>query len=137
MITATVKGTKQLERKLSILSVVITDAVFEAIALKALSIQSDAIRGIAKISAGMRTPKGKVVSKPGDPPNTQTGRLIGSIRVQKDKSANTVAVTSRVKYGVWLEFGTKKMEARPWFTPAVNKNKKFQKKDFKFKVQKL
>ena len=137
MITATIKGTKQLEKSLSIMNVVIRDMVFEEIAKKAFKIHSDAVKSIATPSAGRRYGK-HIASKPGKAPNTDTGRLISSIRVQVDKPSETVSVSSNVKYAVWLEFGTKKMAARPWLQPAVDKNKKIRKGDFKIpKVKKV
>ena len=133
MIKAEIKGTKALNKKISILGITIPELVFEAIAKKAFKIHADAVKGVAKISIGEKLPSGKIVSKPGDPPNTQTGRLIGSIRLQVDKPSEKVSVSSNVKHAVHLEFGTKKMDARPWLQPAIDKNKKIDKKDFKIK----
>ena len=51
-------------------------------------------------------------SAPGDPPHKQTGRLLGSITFE---ISNLVArVGTNVKYGRWLELGTKYIKARPW-----------------------
>lgn len=131
-----VKGTEKLAKKFKALEGGLEDAIFEALVLKAFAIQSSAIRSIAKVSSGetltLYGPKRQhTVSKPGDAPNTDTGRLISSIRVQQDKSAGIVSVGSNVEYAPWLEFGTRRMLARPWLGPAVQANKKFRKSDFK------
>ena len=133
MIKAEIKGTKELNKKISILGITIPELVFEEIAKKALEIHADAILGIAEISVGETLPSGKIVSKPGDPPNTQKGILIGSVRLQVDNPGETASVSSNKKYAVHLEFGTKNMDARPWLQPAINKHKKIDKKDFKIK----
>jgi len=58
-------------------------------------------------------------SAPGQAPATDTGRLIGSITQQKVSDGWLVG--SKVKYSVWLEYGTRTMAERPFFRPALNK----------------
>lgn len=60
-----------------------------------------------------------LASKPGDPPNTDTGRLVQSIKFDFQDGGLTGRVGTNLKYGAWLEFGTKNMEARPWLSTAV------------------
>lgn len=60
------------------------------------------------------------VSDPGDPPNTDTGRLARGIKFEFEGDGMIGRVGTNVKYGAWLEFGTKIMEARPWLQPAVD-----------------
>lgn len=58
-------------------------------------------------------------SKPGEPPRVQTGRLRGS--VAWEMSSKFIArVGTNVKYGRWLESGTRKMRPRPWLRRALN-----------------
>lgn len=57
-------------------------------------------------------------SRPGEPPAVQTGRLKNSI-VHKREAARSWSVTVGAEYGAPLEFGTAKMEARPFLRPAV------------------
>lgn len=59
------------------------------------------------------------VSDPGDPPNTDTGRLARSIKFEFEGDGMIGRVGTNLKYGAYLEFGTKTMEARPWLEPAV------------------
>jgi HK97 gp10 family phage protein len=61
-------------------------------------------------------------SAPGESPATDTGFLASSIKAdRKDLSAK---VFSSLQYAFWLEYGTTKMEARPFITPALFENEK-------------
>jgi HK97 gp10 family phage protein len=57
-----------------------------------------------------------IASRPESPPNTDTGALIKS--VQTEVQTWDVYVGTNLEYSKWLEFGTKKMEKRPFLTPA-------------------
>ena len=57
-------------------------------------------------------------SKPGKPPNTDTGNLVSNITVQKIEKGFDVGSRQGAPYGLWLEFGTSKMLPRPWLAPA-------------------
>ena len=62
-------------------------------------------------------------SKPGEVPAVDTGVLRASIthEVIEDKNGvvGFVGVESAVKYGLWLELGTRLMAARPFLRPAL------------------
>jgi len=58
-------------------------------------------------------------SKPGEPPRAQTSGLIQSIRHEVDMASLSVRIGPSVKYGKFLEFGTRKMAARPFMRPAL------------------
>ncbi len=62
-------------------------------------------------------------SAPGQSPANWTGKLIRSIKVQKDKNKSFVYVTA--KYAEFLEFGTSKMRPRPFIIPSFIKTKKW------------
>jgi HK97 gp10 family phage protein len=62
--------------------------------------------------------KDHVPSKPGDPPHVQTGVLRSSIKVEWD-GERRVVVGPSVAYGRHLEFGTRKVAARPFMRPAL------------------
>ncbi len=63
-------------------------------------------------------------SAPGQPPHRRTGRLRASISHSAvDQSTLTVRVGTNVKYGMYLELGTRKMAARPWLRPALAQSK--------------
>jgi len=57
-------------------------------------------------------------SAPGEPPHRDTGALAASIHVEKPKPM-VRDIMDGVEYGIHLEFGTCRMAARPWLTPAV------------------
>lgn len=98
----------------------------EAMQKAILEIHAEAIRSIQDNKDGKPqirySPKRIVnVSKPGDPPNTDTGHLVKGIGFRFEKGGLIGKVGTNVRYGAWLEFGTMKMAARPWLRPAVEK----------------
>lgn len=70
------------------------------------------------ITAGAVSGKGHVASKPGEPPNKDTGVLDGNIETLLHNPL-TVYVASNAPYARALELGTSKMAARPYMRPAV------------------
>lgn len=60
-----------------------------------------------------------VASAPGEPPASNTGRLVNSIETKYDAQALTGEVNTSVEYGMLLEYGTQKMEPRPFLRPAI------------------
>tara|TARA_R100001224_G_scaffold66993_1_gene40388 strand:- start:439 stop:888 length:450 start_codon:yes stop_codon:yes gene_type:complete len=56
-------------------------------------------------------------SAPGEAPASDTGNLVRNIRVNQ-KSQDIVTVESRAHYSKFLEYGTSKMQARPFLFPA-------------------
>ena len=62
-------------------------------------------------------------SAPGQAPASDTGNLVSKI-VVRQKGANVTNVESNANYSAFLEYGTSKMEARPFMLPAFEKSKK-------------
>lgn len=62
-------------------------------------------------------------SAPGEAPASDTGNLVSKITV-KQKSKNVTNVLSNADYSAFLEYGTSKMEPRPFMLPAFEKSKK-------------
>ena len=62
-------------------------------------------------------------SAPGQAPASDTGNLASKIIV-KQKSRNRVNVESNANYSAYLEYGTSKMQPRPFMLPAFEKSKK-------------
>lgn len=56
-------------------------------------------------------------SAPGEPPASDTGRLMSSYTFQV--GFGYVDVGTNVQYAKWLEFGTSKMRPRPHFRPGI------------------
>ena len=60
-------------------------------------------------------------SAPGASPATDLGTLAASLQPQLDKSRYQGSYGTNVEYGPHLEYGTVKMAARPFLTPAAEK----------------
>lgn len=77
---------------------------------------------IDEVNEGGGTGKFHTPSLPGQAPNTDTGRLVGS--VQAAAIGRNVAETSvEAEYAAMLEFGTDKMAPRPALVPTFNRFK--------------
>lgn len=92
-----------------------------------LIVHENAVRGVQKVSVGewqtRYNPKRvRLASKPGDPPNVDTGVFIKSIQFQYDKTSSTGAVGTNDERGPGFEFGTTRMKPRPWLGPAITKS---------------
>lgn len=59
-------------------------------------------------------------SAPGEPPKTDTGGLASSIAIVL--GTNEARVGTGLTYGKYLEFGTTRMEPRPWLHPSLLEN---------------
>lgn len=62
-------------------------------------------------------------SAEGNPPNSDTGFLVSNIHAVIDADKLGGAVESRAEYSIFLEFGTSKMQPRPFLQPALEENK--------------
>jgi HK97 gp10 family phage protein len=111
-------------------------------AKKAIAKVSYKIEGDCKenISSGSRG--GKVYNRgkkrthqssaPGEYPKTDFGTLVANIKTVISFNGSEATVGSRMSapHGFWLEFGTPKMQARPWLSRTINENKDFIEKTF-------
>lgn len=75
------------------------------------------------ITRGAVSGKGHVASRPGEPPNNNSGVLAGNIETTNPRPG-LVVVESKEPYGNYLEYGTRKMAARPFMKPARDKMEK-------------
>ena len=69
-------------------------------------------------------------SLPGNPPAPDTGNLKNTIRYEVNEEGREVygivgTTQKDPDYGLFLEYGTSKMEARPWLRPAMRENNDF------------
>ena len=65
-------------------------------------------------------------SAPGEPPASDTGFLVSNITktaVEKSGTELSISIESKAPYSKFLEFGTRKMSARPFLQPALEKNR--------------
>lgn len=88
------------------------------------------------ITAGSQSGKGHVVSAPGQPPNEEFGDLRRGIEVVQPDDLEVV-VEARAAHSVPLEFGTSRMQARPFFRPARDAKKREARKRFAEQVDKI
>lgn len=97
-------------------------AIDDTVRVIAHRVQVSAIKNIRQPSFGtiMVRPNGTIhiASKPGTPPNTDTGRLVGSIQVDHQKGSMTAFVGTSVDYGAFLEL----LLNRKWLQPALDKH---------------
>jgi HK97 gp10 family phage protein len=109
-----------LGRKLAALPRLLDAELRKAVAEAAEAIRDDAIKSLR--SGGSRTAKGRA-SAPGEPPARQSGRLQRSIVVELDPSRPSAKVIATADYARALEFGTRRMAARPFLRPALERNR--------------
>jgi HK97 gp10 family phage protein len=128
-VTVTVTGDKELNRKLNKLGNKMGKAIDDGVFITAQGVRTDAIKSIQNKSPGKVVQRSRqgggtyshVASNEGQAPNTDTGKLVASIALDKQSDANYL-VGSNLQYAAWLEFGTSKTGARPWLEPAMRKN---------------
>ena len=96
----------------------------EALGEIALLVQAVAKKSIFKISPGRKYQRGRgfhTASRPGDPPNTDTGLLASSIqwRIEESGEGLSAIIGSGLEYARDLELGIG-VAARPFLQPAVD-----------------
>lgn len=96
----------------------VQDSIFLIHQTAVESIQNNS-SGIPQIRYSNGHRRNVLASRPGDPPNTDTGRLVQSIKFDFRDNGLTGRVGTNLKYGAALEFGTRNMAPRPWLAPAV------------------
>ena len=121
-----VQGDKELSRSFDRVEFNLEDAVDDAVRIMAFKVMNTATDDIREPShSGNFVSRGKTakheISKHGDTPNTDTGRLIGSIAVDHKKGSQVARVGTNLDYGLFLETSLN----RPWLEPALNKEKPF------------
>lgn len=124
-----VEGEAEFKRNMDRLAKNFGREIAEAAVAGGQMVRTTAIKSIQSQSPGRTVvryteggnPVQHIASNPGEPPNTDTGRLVGSIQV--DVEAKDVFVGSTLEYAGALEFGTSIMQPRPWLNPALEKNR--------------
>lgn len=138
-----VQGTEEVARNMAKLAKKYGQAAVEGAIAAAELVRSDAIRSVQDQSPGEIVERSRAgggtyehtAAKEGEAPNTDTGRLVQSIQV--DVQGKAVFVGSSLDYAGWLENGTRRMGARPWLFPALERNKKEVEKLIGQKIKKV
>lgn len=102
-------GLAALERRLTALPEVARGAV------------NAALRDIgADVTAVIRRTLGaSAVSEPGRPPRDPTGELAASLSAVVEDETSTLRIAAASPHAPFLEYGTRRMAARPFLRPAV------------------
>ena len=129
MRTAGLTGTAELQRALREFGINADRELMAIVQGTAQNVRTHAVRSITRKG----TKSGRVynikgppkrthrASAPGEAPANDTGRLAESI--QSSIEGKTAEVFTNMEYAPWLEFGTQKMEPRPFLFPAVEKER--------------
>jgi len=128
-----IEGTKALIKALGKAGVNMDEAIDEAVKATAVKVLGNATMAIKAPSMGTwvtrytaaGNPYDHLASKKGESPNTDTGRLIGSIALDHQKGQGVAYVGTNLVYGFYLET----VLNRPFLEPARREEMKgFDKK---------
>lgn len=121
-ITVTIDGQKELDRLLQRVKKTAPQKLDGIAYAGAELTRETAVNSInTPASQGATYRRGNVThtaSLPGYTPNTDTGDLVRNITTEKVAGGYTTGSRSGAPHGFHLEYGTSKMEPRPWLTPA-------------------
>ena len=120
-----VTGQRDFKRQMQKLGAAFNDAVDDGTFVTANEIRTYAIKSIHEVSSGRQVQRSwqgggtytHTAAAAGQAPNNDNGDLVKSIAAEKVGAAK-YHIGSNLPYASWLEFGTKKMDARPWLMPA-------------------
>ena len=119
-------GKREFERAILAASQAVKDEVEAEVVATAIELRANIVKSIKRRGTGRVYRRGNIThqaSAPGQPPATDTGRLSNNIYFER-LGATTAAVGSDLVYAEHLEYGTRKMAARPFFRPALEKMRK-------------
>ena len=139
-ISIKIEGVDELFADLKRLGAISEDAVVDTLNDIADDTKQLAVDGIKQGPASGRTyTRGSVTrraSEAGEYPMSDTGRLMGSIRsIEASKALPQAVIGTDLIYGAHLEFGTSKMEARPWLERSFIKAAKGVETELKAKLE--
>ncbi len=124
-----ISGQAEIKAALNKTVSIASKAMIKQLAIGALNIESDAKSSIQRGSrSGVIYKRGGIShqsSAAGQPPKTDRGGLVSSIRTDFESGGTRVKVGSNIEYSRALEFGNpkRKLQPRPWLFPAFEKNK--------------
>ncbi len=125
MIDIDVRGSEQIQQFLFSLGQKGMEIIESELHKIAVNVRNDILKSMRSSPGGGKIyRRGKIfhqASLPGNPPRVDTGNLWNRIFAEKGFDYSKV-FTDNVKYAIYLEEGTVKMEARPFFEPAVERS---------------
>lgn len=125
-VTIRLEGSEQLQRQLRRLAGDLREEAGRTVLATAIEMRADIVTSIQRGPASGVTYKKSnptrthTASAPGQAPMSDTGRLANSITFDRVGDL-TATVGSNLNYAPWLEYGTSRMAARPFFRPAVER----------------
>ena len=131
----TITGLDDVLAKLTGFAVDMDKVIDDTVKITAFKVQSQAIFDIKEPSQGKAIKKGSKIhiqSLEGNAPNTDTGRLIGSIMVEHNKGDQFAFVGTNLDYGFFLET----VHNRPWLEPAKEAQVEFFADNMKAVIEK-
>lgn len=125
---AIITGVQALQKKMESIESTFLNEHKDAVIDGTLMVHTESVRILNENSDGPTmvryNPRRSVhVSRPGDPPNTDTARLVQSIGFNILEDGARGEVGTNLKYGAWLEFGTRGTAPRPWLSVALRNMK--------------
>lgn len=123
-VSHTIKGVEKTLKALKNLESEMMSGQIDAVRKSTLMIHGFAVQSLQDNSDGPQQtryrPKREVnVSRPGQPPNTDRGRAVQSIKFEFENKGLVGRVGTNLKYLAALEFGTSRIAPRPWLSRAV------------------
>lgn len=105
------------------LNAAMREAVMRGMAQGAELVRNEAIRLIQDTPKTGRIYQRRGVahraSAPGEPPASDTGRLVNSITTSLNDADLTFGISFGTEYALMLEYGTARMQPRPYARPAL------------------
>lgn len=120
------EGSEAMQAALRKASAEVREAAAKAVVGTAIELRGDVVKSINRGPASgvtyqkINPKRTHRASAPGQPPMTDTGRLANSITFDR-AGPLTATVGSNVIYALYLEYGTRRMAARPFMRPAVER----------------
>jgi phage gpG-like protein len=99
------------------------ELISQVVKKTALDVEGEVKKEMTASKSGRKYRRGSgvhVASAPGEAPAVDLGQLINSIQVEHENDYTSI-VSTNVDYAVHLEYGTRKMGARPVWRPVAEK----------------
>lgn len=120
-------GSEELKRALAEFGIQANKELADIVRGTAQNVRSHAVKAIQRgtksgtVYEKTNPKRSHTASAPGEAPATDTGRLVSSLAA--DINGLRAEVSANTEYAAPLEFGTRKMEPRPFLFPALEKER--------------